>query len=369
MEAAREVVRLARILVVDDSLLIRKVLRELLTEAGHEVVGEARDGLEAPVRVRELAPDLVMLDLVMPGRSGISTLQHMLMIDPSLAVVVCSASLDERRVLRALQLGAQGFIVKPFGREHVLNAVEEALRRRDRSEPVIDERQLEPVGVPFERLHRVCYDLAGELRAILEAAVDRHKVTLDELLALEYQEFRGPMVRRLNRLFDVGCVDEYGFSPPKFQTAYDAIVDEPMMERMDAVLAAEPRLTFALPFDLNVYAPAHNGAFSRDCTGDPIEDLALNRTKRFFLESAALTRAARMGLGIEPPQRRLSRDEIERAGGHLHEPRGDGPPPFLIAIYLRDTGAVLRTLSVPLYVRGERFGAVTIGWDPLNPPI
>ena len=67
-----------------------------------------------------------------------------------------------------------------------------------------------------------------------------------------------------------------------------------MMERMDAVLAAEPRLTFALPFDLNAFAPAHNSVFSRDCTGDPQQDLAINRTKRFFLDSAALTRAARM---------------------------------------------------------------------------
>jgi methyl-accepting chemotaxis protein len=136
-----------------------------------------------------------------------------------------------------------------------------------------------------------------------------------------------------------------------------------MMARMDAVLTAEPRLTFALPFDLNVYAPAHNSNFSRDWTGEPGKDLAQNRTKRFFLDSPALTRAARMDLGVKLPPRRLSRAEIERSGARLTEPR-DGKRGFLLQTYARDTGAVLSTLSVPLYVKARRFGVVTLGWDP-----
>ena len=126
---------------------------------------------------------------------------------------------------------------------------------------------------------------------------------------------------KLGRLFDVSRVPPSGFEPPKFVTAYDSLVDVQMMERMDAVLAAEPRLTFALPFDLNAYVPAHNSVFSRDCTGDPEQDLAGNRTKRFFLDSAALTRAARMELGVELPERRLSRAEIARSGAR---PQGAG---------------------------------------------
>ena len=136
-----------------------------------------------------------------------------------------------------------------------------------------------------------------------------------------------------------------------------------MMERMDAVLAAEPRLTFALPFDLNAYAPAHNSAFSRDCSGDPERDLAMNRTKRFFLDSAALTRAARMEIGVELPPRKLSRSEIQRAGARLQEP-ADRASTFLLQTYARDTGAVLSTLSVPLFVKRQRFGVVTLGRDP-----
>jgi two-component system chemotaxis response regulator CheY len=125
--ATTEGFRLARIVIVDDSLLIRRMLSDILMSAGHEVVGEAVDGLEAPVCVHEHRPDLVTLDLIMPGRGGMMTLKHLKMVDPSLAVVICSASLDERKVMQALRLGASGFIVKPFTRELVLDSIRDAL--------------------------------------------------------------------------------------------------------------------------------------------------------------------------------------------------------------------------------------------------
>ncbi|MGO9960102.1 MAG: methyl-accepting chemotaxis protein [Solirubrobacteraceae bacterium] len=215
----------------------------------------------------------------------------------------------------------------------------------------------------LDRLHRTCRDLAHELREILEAVVDSRRMRIDQVLGFEYQEVRGSRIQRLQRLFDVSRVGPEGFDPPKFQTAYDSLVDVAMMERMDAALAVEPCLTFALAFDLNVYAPAHNSVFSRDCTGDPERDLATNRTKRFFLDSAVLTRAARMELGVDLPPTKLTRSELERAGASLAE-APDGASSFLIQTYARDTGAVLSTLSVPLFVKGQRFGVVTLGWDP-----
>ncbi|MGO9899594.1 MAG: response regulator [Solirubrobacteraceae bacterium] len=118
---------MARILIVDDNLLIRSLLHDILSAGGHEVVGEAKDGIEAPARVRDLRPDLVTLDLVMPGRSGLPTLEHLMTLDHSLPVVVCSAFLNKNHVLDALRLGAKGFIVKPFDHESVLNAVSGAL--------------------------------------------------------------------------------------------------------------------------------------------------------------------------------------------------------------------------------------------------
>ncbi len=214
------------------------------------------------------------------------------------------------------------------------------------------------------RLKGRCELLAGELRAILEEAVDRGEISLARLLELQYEEARGPAIARFGRLFDVSRADPAGFKPPKYHTAYDALVDKQMMERMDAVLADEPGLTFALPFDLNVYAPAHNGVFSKGITGDPAVDLVGNRTKRFFLDSGALTRASRMELGVTLPPKVLTRTQIRSAGARLSEPGDSSAGSFLLQTYARDTGAVLSTLSVPLFVKGERFGCVCLGWDP-----
>ncbi|MGO9901365.1 MAG: response regulator [Solirubrobacteraceae bacterium] len=126
-EPHRRTVPLARILIVDDNLLIRSLLHDILSAGGHEVMGEAKDGIEAAARVRDLRPDLVTLDLVMPGRSGLPTLKHLLTLDHSLPVIICSAFLNKNHVLDALRLGAKGFIVKPFDHESVLNAVNGAL--------------------------------------------------------------------------------------------------------------------------------------------------------------------------------------------------------------------------------------------------
>jgi len=117
----------AKILVVDDNLLIRTLLREILSGAGHEVIAEARDGEEAIKRALELRPDLVTLDLVMPRRDGLSTLAEMRHLDPRARVIICSAWLTQPRVTTALRLGAKGFVSKPFDRATLLAAVDAAL--------------------------------------------------------------------------------------------------------------------------------------------------------------------------------------------------------------------------------------------------
>jgi two-component system chemotaxis response regulator CheY len=123
----------ARIFVVDDSLMIRSLLREILSGAGHEVVGEAGDGITAEERFRELVadpalcPDVVTMNLVMPARGGMHTISPLLAIHPGVAIVICSASLDRQRVVRATRLGVAGFVLKPFTRDTVLVAIDRAL--------------------------------------------------------------------------------------------------------------------------------------------------------------------------------------------------------------------------------------------------
>ena len=119
---------MARVLVVDDAMFIRHILSDLLTQHGHEVVGEASNGVEAVQLYRELRPDLMTLDIVMPEMDGIAALREIIAEDPSAKVVMCSALKEKPKVLEALQAGACDYIVKPVKPERVLEAVAKVLR-------------------------------------------------------------------------------------------------------------------------------------------------------------------------------------------------------------------------------------------------
>jgi two-component system chemotaxis response regulator CheY len=118
---------MARILVVDDAAFMRKMVSDALTRGGHEVVGEAGNGLEAIARYQELKPEVTTLDITMPEKDGISALREIIELDPSAKVVMCSALGQESKVLESIKLGAKDFVVKPFQADRVLEAVGKAL--------------------------------------------------------------------------------------------------------------------------------------------------------------------------------------------------------------------------------------------------
>jgi len=118
---------MARVLVVDDAAFMRKMVGDALATGGHEVVGEAGNGVEAIERYRELKPDLMTLDITMPEKDGLSALAEIVAADPSARVVMCSALGQEAKVLEAIKLGAKDFVVKPFQPDRVIEAVGKAL--------------------------------------------------------------------------------------------------------------------------------------------------------------------------------------------------------------------------------------------------
>jgi two-component system, chemotaxis family, chemotaxis protein CheY len=118
---------MARVLVVDDAAFMRKLLTDALTSGGHEVVGEAGNGVEAVARWQELRPELTTLDITMPEKDGLAALSEIMAIDPSAKVIMCSALGQEGKVLEAVKLGAKDFVVKPFQPPRVLEAVDKAL--------------------------------------------------------------------------------------------------------------------------------------------------------------------------------------------------------------------------------------------------
>ena len=118
---------MARVLVVDDAAFMRKMVSDALAKGGHEVVGEAGNGVEAIAQFQAIKPDLVTLDITMPEKDGLAALADIMAADPSAKVVMCSALGQESKVLEAIKLGAKDFVVKPFQPARVIEAVDKAL--------------------------------------------------------------------------------------------------------------------------------------------------------------------------------------------------------------------------------------------------
>ena len=117
----------ARILIVDDALFMRTMLRNIFVESGFDVVGEAGSGVEAVEKFRELSPDLTTMDIVMPELNGIEALKRIVALDPRARVVMCSALGQESLIIEALDAGARDFIVKPFKPAKVVEVAQKVL--------------------------------------------------------------------------------------------------------------------------------------------------------------------------------------------------------------------------------------------------
>ena len=115
------------VLIADDAAFMRMMIKNILTEAGYEIVGEAENGTVAVSKYRELKPDLTTMDITMPEMDGLAALREIRDQDPEARVVMCSAMGQQSMVIESIQAGARDFIVKPFQPERVLEAVQKAL--------------------------------------------------------------------------------------------------------------------------------------------------------------------------------------------------------------------------------------------------
>lgn len=118
---------MARVLIIDDAQFMRMMLKNILTQNGHEVVGEAANGKEGIAKYQELKPEIVTLDITMPEMDGVTALKEIKAIDGSAKVIMCSAMGQQAMVVDAIKAGALDFVVKPFQPERVMEALNKAL--------------------------------------------------------------------------------------------------------------------------------------------------------------------------------------------------------------------------------------------------
>jgi AmiR/NasT family two-component response regulator len=181
-----------RVLIAEDEALIRMDLREMLVEEGHEVVGEARDGAEAVELARETRPDVVFMDVKMPGTDGITAAA--VISEESIApVVMVTAFSQAGSVESATQAGAMAYLVKPFTKRDIMPAMQVAVSRFAEARALSDEvadltERLETRKVvdrakgllmakgvsesdAFRRLQKLAMDRRKTLREVAEALI------------------------------------------------------------------------------------------------------------------------------------------------------------------------------------------------------
>ena len=116
-----------KVLICDDAAFMRMMIKDILTNNGYNIAGEAENGLKAVEKYNETKPDLVLMDITMPEMDGIQALKQIRAADPSACVIMCSAMGQQAMVIEAIQSGAKDFIVKPFQAERVLEAVKKVV--------------------------------------------------------------------------------------------------------------------------------------------------------------------------------------------------------------------------------------------------
>jgi len=118
-----------RVLIVDDAMFMRRMLSDILEKGGHTICGEASTGKEAVDRYKEVNPDLVTMDIIMPDMSGIEAVKEIKKIDTEAKILMVSAMGQQALVLEAVQAGALDYVVKPFQPSRVLESIDRIINK------------------------------------------------------------------------------------------------------------------------------------------------------------------------------------------------------------------------------------------------
>lgn len=114
-----------KILIVDDSLIIRKKIATIMEKLGHEVVGQAKTGQEGIDMYESVHPDLVTMDITMPDMDGISAVKHIIKIDKSAKIIMVTSHGQEDMVIDSIKAGAIGYLLKPITDEKLAEMISE----------------------------------------------------------------------------------------------------------------------------------------------------------------------------------------------------------------------------------------------------
>lgn len=170
---------MARVLIADDSIIMRKNLKSILTEAGHTVVAEASNGIQAYSEYEKFTPDLVTMDITMPILDGLQAVKKIIRSFPDAKIIMISAFDQKNMVFQALETGAKHYIMKPITPEKVLSVVNEVLQY-DRLKNYSKE-----LGSKNQALSYMWHEIKDSKEEILEISKNTEEIVEERTAELE----------------------------------------------------------------------------------------------------------------------------------------------------------------------------------------
>lgn len=191
-----------KLMIVDDHAMVRKGMRAFLGEFDDiHVIGEASDGWKAIDQVKQLKPDVVLLDLFMPGMDGIETIRRLMAVQPHLRIVILTAFAKEDQVIEAIQAGALGYVVKDAQPEELVQSIRLVATGTPAISPTIAWKILHADRSGKEKTsqeHRELSDREAEVLRLLTKGKTDHEIA--SLLFLSDVTIRTHVSRILTKL-------------------------------------------------------------------------------------------------------------------------------------------------------------------------
>jgi DNA-binding NarL/FixJ family response regulator len=204
-----------KVLIVDDHAIVRQGLEQLLASADFDIVGSAADGEHAIALVPDLAPDVILMDLSMPGMGGVEAIHRIVAVEPDQKIVVLTSFADQQLIIQALDAGASGYILKDTPPDEIIAAVHAAAAGDAPLDPkaarvLLDRRRSGQVARPLsareqEVLAQVAQGLANKQIArklgISERTVKAHLTNVFQILGVT-DRTQAALWARENQTFD-----------------------------------------------------------------------------------------------------------------------------------------------------------------------
>ncbi len=200
-EGARSAPANVRVLIVDDHAIVRKGIRALLSEAGgFEVVGEADNGQAAVLLAQQTQPDVILMDLLMPGVDGIEATRQITSRQPATRILVLTSFAADNKVFPAIKAGALGYLLKDSSPDELVRAIRQVQRGEPSLHPTIARKLLQEIARPAEREPAPEALTARELEVLQSIAQGLSNQEIADRISISESTVRAHVSRILGKL-------------------------------------------------------------------------------------------------------------------------------------------------------------------------